>query len=563
MKPIALSLARRVADLQRLREMSFDILVVGGGITGAGVALDAATRGLNVALVEQRDFASGTSSRSSKLIHGGLRYLEQLNFSLVNEALRERGLLLNQLSPHLVRPVSFLYPLRSNWERCYIGAGIALYDTLGGARHLPRHRHLSQLSALKTFPALRRDRFVGAIQYWDAQVDDARHTMEVVRTAVAFGATATASTRVIKLLRDGERIMGACVRDHESGVDIEVRARQVINATGVWSDTIWGGNSRGTSHVRASKGVHLVVPKSRIRGSSGLIVRTDSSVLFVIPWGSHWIIGTTDSDWDFDLAHPSASRSDIEYLLERVNGVLCTHLLPSDVEGVFAGLRPLLAGDSEQSSGLSREHSVTCPAPGLITIAGGKYTTYRVMAEEAVDRAVRSFHQRVPPSVTDHTPLLGAQGFYAYWNQKEKLATESGLSLVSVEHLLRRYGSLVTEILDLLSDRPELAKPIAGASDYLRAEAVYAALAEGALRLDDVLARRTRISIEAPDRGIVAASDIAALVGDSLGWDREKTAAEIENYRARVKAELASQQMLDDLSAHATRMAVQDMRSAY
>ena len=561
MQPVALSPDRRRADLQRLRSETFDILVIGGGVTGAGIALDAATRGLNVALVEQRDYAAGTSSRSSKLIHGGLRYLEQMNFVLVAEALKERGLLLTELAPHLVRPVPFLFPLSHHvWERVYIGTGIQMYDTIGGSKHLPRHKHLTRRGALRLMPSLRDDALVGAIRYFDAQVDDARHTMEIARTAAAYGAVTTISTRVVDLLREGDRVVGALVRDQETGEDLRVSARQVINATGVWTDEIQDLVGRGRIKVRASKGIHLVVPRDRIHSDAGLILRTETSVLFVIPWGRHWILGTTDTDWNLDLAHPAASASDIQYVLDHVNRVLRTPLRHEDVEGVFAGLRPLLSGESDSTSTLSREHAVVQTVAGLITIAGGKYTTYRVMAQDAVDAAARNLPQRVPGCVTDRTPLLGAQGWHALWNRRRRLAEEVGLHVSRVEHLLGRYGAMITEILALLDQRPELGERIAGADTYLKVEAVYAASHEGALHLDDLLTRRTRISIETFDRGIAAAHDVAPLMGEVLGWDDDRVAREIEHYEARVAAELESQQMPDDRTADAARMGARDVR---
>jgi glycerol-3-phosphate dehydrogenase len=560
-QPVALSPDRRRQDLERLRNETFDILVIGGGVTGAGIALDAATRGLTVALVEQRDYAAGTSSRSSKLIHGGLRYLEQMNFALVAEALKERGLLLTELAPHLVRPVPFLFPLSHRvWERVYIGTGIQLYDTIGGSKHLPRHKHLTRRGAMRLMPSLRDDALIGAIRYYDAQVDDARHTMEIARTAAAYGAATTISTRVVDLLREGERVVGATVRDQETGEQFPVSARQVINATGVWTDEIQDLVGRGRIKVRASKGIHLVVPRDRIHSDTGLILRTESSVLFVIPWGRHWILGTTDTDWNLDLAHPAASASDIQYLLDHVNRVLRTPLTHEDVEGVFAGLRPLLSGESDSTSTLSREHAVVQTVAGLITIAGGKYTTYRVMAEDAVDAAARNLPQRVPGSVTARTPLLGAQGWHALWNRRRRLAEEVGLHASRVEHLLGRYGAMITEVLDLLEQRPELGERIAGADTYLKVEAVYAASHEGALHLDDLLTRRTRISIETFDRGIAAAHDVAPLMGEVLGWDDERIAREIEHYEARVAAELESQQMPDDRTADAARMGARDVR---
>jgi len=559
--PAALSPQQRRADLDRMRVESFDVLVIGAGVTGAGIALDAASRGLDVAMVEQRDYAAGTSSRSSKLIHGGLRYLEQLNLGLVREALRERGLILHRLAPHLVRPVSFVYPLTHHvWERLYVGTGIAMYDKLGGSRDLPRHRHLSHRQTLELIPSLRADALVGAVRYWDAQVDDARHTMELARTARTYGARSANSTRVTGLVRYGDRVIGARVRDQETGDEFDLRARQVVNATGVWTNQIQEMAGTGRIRVRASKGIHLVVPRERIDAGAGLILRTETSVLFVVPWGRYWLVGTTDTDWNLDLAHPAASARDIQYLLDRVNRVLRTPLTHDDVTGVYAGLRPLLSGESEATSQLSREHAVARVAPGLVTIAGGKYTTYRVMARDAVDEVARQLPQRVPRSVTDRTPLLGAAGFHALWNRRARIAHESGLGVSRVEHLLGRYGSMISEVLALLAGRPELREPIAGAEHHMRVEAVYAAANEGALHLDDLLTRRTHISIETFDRGVAAAHDIAPLMGDVLGWDGDTVAREIEHYQARVDAEVESQRMPDDRTADAARMGARDVR---
>jgi glycerol-3-phosphate dehydrogenase len=560
-EPVALSPERRRASLAQLAAQVSDVLVIGGGVTGAGAALDAATRGLTVGLVEQRDYGAGTSSRSSKLVHGGLRYLEQLEFRLVREALAERGRILHHLAPHLVRPVSFLYPLTHHgWERLYVAAGLTLYDTLGGSRQLPAHQHLTRGGALAMAPSLRRDALVGAIRYWDAQVDDARHTMELARTAAAYGAKVANSTRVTGLLREGERVVGVRAVDQESGRELELRARQVVNATGVWADDIQAMVGRGRIRVRASKGIHLLVPKDRIHSDTGLILRTSSSVLFVIPWGRHWIIGTTDTDWDLDLAHPAASARDIQYLLDQVNRVLRTPLSHQDVEGVYAGLRPLLSGESEATSKLSREHAVATTAAGLITIAGGKYTTYRVMAEDVIDAAAHNLPQRVPSSVTARTPLLGAEGYHALWNRRRRLAEETGLHVSRIEHLLGRYGSMIGEVLDLLADRPELGERIEGADTYLKVEAVYAASHEGALHLDDLLTRRTRTSIQTHDRGLTAARSVAPLMGEVLGWDEDDLAAELAHYDARVEAELESQRMPDDHTADAARMGARDVR---
>jgi glycerol-3-phosphate dehydrogenase len=561
---IALSSKARDAALTAMSQAAeLDVLVVGGGVVGAGAALDAVTRGLSTALVEARDWASGTSSRSSKLIHGGLRYLEMLDFGLVREALHERGLMLQTLAPHLVRPVPFLYPLQNRgWERPYVGAGIALYDVMSaaGGRGLPHHRHLTRRGALREAPGLKRSALIGAVQYWDAQVDDARHTMTIVRTAAGFGALCANRVRVTGVLRQGERVAGASLVDLETGAELTVRAKQVINATGVWTDDTQAlADMRGQFHVRASKGIHLVVPRDRLQSKTGLILRTETSVLFVIPWGRHWIIGTTDTDWSQDLAHPAATAADIDYLLDHVNSVLTSPLSRADVEGVYAGLRPLLSGESESTSKLSREHVVGHPVPGLVVVAGGKYTTYRVMAADAVDEAARGMDSLVAPSCTERIPLAGADGYAALWNQRHALAASSGLHVARVEHLLGRYGALVHELLDLVRADPSLAAPLPAADDYLRVEAVYAVTHEGARHVEDVLSRRTRISIEAWDRGVEAAEAVAQLIAGPLGWDAATAAAEVANYVALVEAERRSQEQPDDASADAVRLAVPEI----
>jgi glycerol-3-phosphate dehydrogenase len=547
----------RLSALQQLADEEFDVLVVGGGVVGAGAALDAVSRGLSVAMVEARDWAAGTSSRSSKLIHGGLRYLEQRDFGLVREALTERSILLNRIAPHLVRPVPFLLPLRHRvWERAYIGAGVMLYDTLGvgGTRALPRHRHLTKSAALRRAPGLRPDGLVGAIQYYDAQVDDARFTMMLARTAAQYGAQVATGARVTGFLREGERVTGATVRDLENDTEIRVRARRVVCATGVWTDDVHElAKTRGSVSVRAAKGVHLVVPRDRINLNTGLIARTEKSVLFVIPWGRHWLIGTTDTDWHLDRDDPAASRTDIDYLLDHANAVLAKPLTHEDIEGVYAGLRPLVSGESDQTSQLSREHVVTSPSPGLVIVTGGKFTTYRVMAKDAVDAATADLDAATPASVTDKVQILGAEGFAAVWNERRRLAQRSGVHPARIEHLLHRYGSCIDELFELIAADRTLAAPISGADDYLRVEAVYAASHEGALHLEDILARRTRISIEQRDRGAAAAGEVAALVAPILGWSAELAALEVERYLERVKTERASEARDEDSTAGRTR----------
>ena len=559
--------AERRQAWRRLGEHELDVLVVGAGVTGSGVALDAATRGLRTGLVEARDVASGTSSRSTKLFHGGLRYLEQLNFRLVAEALRERELMLTRVAPHLVRPLPFLYPLTHRaWERPYVAAGLALYDQMGGARSVPRQKHLSRTGALARFPGLRRDALVGAVEYYDAQADDARFTLTVARTAAQYGALVTTSTEVVQILREADRVTGAVVRDVETGAEQHVRARVVVNATGVWTDDVQAmSGGRGRFRVRASKGVHLVVPRDRIAGETGLIARTERSVLFVIPWGQHWIVGTTDTDWAYDLAHPAATAADVDYLLGTVNRVLAIPLQRQDVVGAYAGLRPLLAGESEDTSRLSREHAVARPQPGLVSIAGGKLTTYRVMAADAVDAAVEDLTLRagrgsLPRSVTEHVPLVGADGYLAMRNLVPELGRQTGLAPWRVEHLLGRYGSLLTEVLALADGDRSLLEPVPTAQEHLKVELRYGATHEAALHLEDLLARRTRLSVETRDRGVASAPLAASLVADVLGWDEATVTREVAAYAARVEAERRSQLLADDAASDAARRQAPDVR---
>lgn len=555
--------SQRAQAWERLGSEQFDVIVIGGGVVGTGAALDAATRGLKVALVEARDFASGTSSRSSKMFHGGLRYLEQLEFGLVREALHERELSLTTLAPHLVKPLPFLFPLTKRvWERPYVAAGIFLYDQLGGAKSVPPQKHLTKSGALRLAPGLKRSSLIGGIRYFDTVVDDARHTMTVARTAAHYGAVVRTSTQVVSLLREGDRVIGVTIRDSENGVVEDVRGHVVINATGVWTDEIQAlSKERGRFRVRASKGVHVVVPRDRIVSEVAIILRTEKSVLFVIPWGTHWIIGTTDTDWNLDLAHPAATKADIDYILSHVNSVLATPLTHDDIDGVYAGLRPLLAGESEETSKLSREHAVAVPSPGLVAIAGGKYTTYRVMAQDAVDAAAEYIPTRVATSITEKVPLMGADGYFALVNQTQSVGARYGLHPYRVRHLLDRYGSLIGDVLALAADQPELLEPITDAPVYLKVEAAYAAAAEGALHLEDVLARRMRISIEYPHRGVDCAAEVADVVAPILGWSEADCAREVATYVARVEAEVLSQTQPDDASADALRAAAPEARA--
>lgn len=538
----ALNKTQRTEHLARMAEADLDVVVIGGGVTGAGSALDAASRGLRVGLLEQRDYASGTSSRSSKMFHGGLRYLERFDFALVREALRERNLMLNTLCPHLVSPASFIYPIEHRfWERLYVGAGILIYEVLArlADNPLPWHQHLGRRRLHELSPALDA---IGGVRYWDTVVDDARHTMTVARTAAAQGALLASSTKVLGFDQEGGRITRVRAADLETGRDLVIPTRSVINATGVWTDDIEDLAGEHGIDVEASKGIHIVIPRDSIDSHTGVLLRTEVSVLFVIPWGDYWIVGTTDTPWSLGRAHPAASRSDIEYLLTWVNTALRRPIAAEDIIGVYAGLRPLLKGESDETSRLSREHAVKDRGNGLVTVAGGKYTTYRVMAADAVDAIAGYSSRAVPDSPTASIPLVGAAP-----HQDDRLHA--------------RYGTFVEEIESSMSSDPRLGEPVVDQAPYLLAEIAYAAGHEGALHLDDVLTRRTRLSVETRDRGIDAAPRVAEIMSRVLGWDRATVAREIEHYAARVKAELDSQAQPNDRTADAARMGAPDVRT--
>lgn len=560
-------------------ENPLDVLVVGGGVVGAAAAFDASTRGLQVGLVEARDLAQGTSSRSSKLVHGGLRYLQMLDFKLVAEALRERNLLMTRTAPHLVKGLPFVFPFEQRLaDRAFIGSGVTLYDGLStaasalgngvksvfsGAGRAPLHRHMSRKGLQKRFAGLDQDKFIGALEYFDAQVDDARLVMTLARSAASLGAHVAVRTEVTEYLRsdrDGEEIVGVVVRDRETGAEHRVYARETIMAAGVWT-----GDQEKLAHaeaqdgtgpalkVLASKGIHITVPKDRIpaQGHVGVITQTEKSVLFIIPMGEHWSVGTTDTAWHEAVDVPAPNASDIDYVLEHANAVLQTDLTHEDVIGTWAGLRPLLQpvdADEASSSKVSREHTVMRMAPGLSAVAGGKLTTYRSMAQDAVDFAIAE-HHRDRASLTEHLPLLGAQGYGEWVERADDIAAGYNLSPKTVQRLLGRYGSLLSEVLELIDERPELGEPVPGAAGYLGAEYVYAARSEGAVHLEDLLERRTRLFHEVRDRGLEASEHVAALVAAEIGWDEVQIEYELRAYASYVDAHRAAERAATDAEA--------------
>jgi glycerol-3-phosphate dehydrogenase len=496
------------------------VLVVGGGITGAGVALDAASRGLRTALVERHDFGAGTSSKSSKLVHGGLRYLSQGDYGLVAQALAERQRLLEN-APHLVRPLPFLIPAYGSRAKMRaISAALWTYDLIGGFRIGSRHRRLSVADTLARSPALRPARLVGGHLYLDAHADDARLTLAVLRTAVLDHRAVAANYAPVRELRAGA---GAVI--DAGGCDIEVRASVVVNATGVWGDAL-AGDGASAATIRPAKGVHVTVPASLVPTGVALVlpVPADGRSIFVVPWAGtdRVYIGTTDTDYHGSLDSPACTAEDTAYLLDAVNAALTTTLTAGDVVGSWAGLRPLVAGaGSERSADLSRRHRVTRAAEGVVTIAGGKLTTYRAMAADTVDEVQAALGRPRSPSRTARLALRGAAGAGA---------------VDPADHLASRYGSEARVVRAMIAAEPALAEPLVPTLPYQRAEAVYAARYEMARTLDDVLARRTRALILARDASVAAAAGVAKLMAPELGWSDAEVDAQAQSYRAGAEA---------------------------
>lgn len=565
----ALTPEQRTSSLAAMQAETFDVLVIGGGVTGAGIALDAAARGLRTAVVEGQDWASGTSSRSSRLVHGGLRYLYNLDFKLVAEALKERGRLLTRIAPHLVEAQPFLWPLKTPViERAYSAVGVGMYDALavagaGFKKTVPVQKHLSKKGAMRRFPDIKPSALTGAIEFYDARVDDARLVITLIRTAAKYGAEAASRVKVTAILKDERgHASGIEAEDLETGEQLTIRAKKIINATGVWTEEtqdMAGGT--GGLKVLASKGIHIVIPRERIKATSGMFLRTEKSVLFIIPWQHYWVIGTTDTAWHEQLKHPVPTSADIDYVLAQANEVLERPLTKDDIIGTYAGLRPLLQPkvlDETKSTKVSREHTVTEVIPGMVAIAGGKLTTYRVMAEDAVDFALGG-EAKKRPSVTFDLPLLGGDGLDAVRNQAGRLGSKYGFDEDRMKHLISRYGSELPELLAVIDEDPSMGEPLASAPQFLKAEVHRACAVEGALHLEDILIARVRLNSEARDRGAAAVDEVAEIAAAVLGWDAERTEKEKENYRARIAAEVAAEEETTDAAASAERMKAEDI----
>jgi len=537
----------RDAALARLADEQFDVLVVGGGITGAGVALDAAARGLRTALVERDDFASGTSSKSSKLVHGGLRYLQQKEYFLVYENLAERQRLLKN-APHLVSPLPFLIPLfgrkgvvNKTVAKAYSTA-LWLYDLTGGLRIGKRHKRVSIDEALVHMPTLNRDLLVAGFLYYDARADDARLTLTIARTAVLdYGAVVANYSPVVAFLKDGS--------GHTSGARLadgtEVKARTVVNAAGVWVDEVRTlDEGKDPDSLRPAKGIHLAVPWDKVRCDIAAVVPvpSDRRSIFVVPWGDRVYLGTTDTDYDGPIDDPQVTPEDVDYVLGAINLFVTEPLTRDDVLGTWAGLRPLMKGaGSERTADLSRRHSVFTSDSGVVTVTGGKLTTYRRMAADTVDEVLKHLGggERVTRrSPTKKLPLRGAVGVESL--RQSDASSRMNVDAPTLEHLVGRYGGEARTVVAMLEADPELCRPLVAGLPYLRAEAVYAVRYEMARTVDDVLSRRTRSLLLARDASAAAALDVAHLMAPELGWTPEEVSRQVASYLETVATERES-----------------------
>ncbi len=549
-----LSSTGRGQQLATLANEPFDVLVIGGGVTGAGVALDAAARGYRVALVEKNDFASGTSSKSTKLVHGGIRYLPNFDFALVHEGVVERGILL-QNAPHLVRPLAFVLPIYRG-DRHPVGmpfttpggvglgevldVGLWLYDLMSGKHSIHHHRRLQRATVLEYLPELVQDDLKEGFMYYDAQTNDARLTMAILRTAAHYGATITNYTEVTSLSQSNGTLQGAQVRDGLTGQTLTVRARHVVNATGIFAERVEAMTGIAPQvSIEPSKGVHLVFSRDDITLGDAAIVlpeTEDKRILFIVPWQSRIVFGTTDTG-SGDLDHPIATQDDIAYLLKYLNRYLSTHLSEDNLISTYAGYRPLVKPRNQSSSmtaKLSRTHAVLQSPSGLVSIVGGKLTTYRRMAQDTVDVLSRRDGKGVThPTLT--LPLFGSEG----WPQAEgaitQRGTDLGLSAATLTHLLANYGAAAKGVLDIVASDPSLAERLIADLPYIQAEVIYACRYEMAMTPYDILARRTAITLEDRRRGLGIVDLVATLMAREGGWSPETQQAQANAFRAAMQ----------------------------
>ncbi len=539
--------------LDRLADESFDLLVIGGGITGAGVALDAVSRGMRVALLERSDYASGTSSRSTKLVHGGVRYLAQRDITLVREALAERQILLT-LAPHLVQPQPFVLPIYRGQHvpgfmapsvatRALTAAGLTAYDLLAGRRRLQGRRSLSPLGARGLVPSLRSEGLRGAFLYYDARTDDVRLVLAVLGAAVARGAAVANYVEVTGFEYQGGRVAGVQACDRLGRRALQVRAARVVSATGAWSQQVSAMDGRSGRSLRLSKGVHLVIDRESLPlGPIAVVLpaTADGRLAFAVPWGNHVLIGTTDTPYEGDPAAVVPEPADVDALLGDANRFLDLNLGRADIISAFAGLRPLIASDATSTATTSREHAVSVAPSGLISVSGGKLTTYRRMARDAVDAALRAKPGPWGESCTEGVLLQGAADLARRRREVQQMAATLGLSVPIVSHLLNTYGADASDITAIVAEAADLGRPIVAGLPYVRAEVPYAVRREGAQSLDDILRRRTRLSLETRDGGAAAATDVSELLAAEFGWDEARRSREVAAYRERALQSLAA-----------------------
>ncbi len=536
-------LERRALDLAAVAGETWDVVIVGGGIVGSGAVLDAVSRGMRAVLVEQDDIAAGTSSRSSRLIHGGLRYLEQFRFGLVREALAERSRLLS-LAPHLVTIQPLLFPIYGlpYASKAFYDAGLTLYDILGARHDGGWHRRLSRADTLDLAPTLRHEGLRGGLLYHDGVEDDARYTLAVARTAVAAGGVALTRIRATGVRTDetSGTITALGAEDLLTGGTFEIRTRAVVDATGVWAAEADHPFKGGSLRILPSRGAHLVVPRERIPNKTGLTIRVPGKIVFLVPWPDHWLIGTTDAPFDGPAARPSAAGWEVDRLLDTVNATMDVDLTRADVVGTYAGLRPLIAqGGSTVKA--SREHRVTVEPTGVVRIGGGKYTTYRVMARDVIDAVLGREEARRRPSDTAERRLVGAAETDALARIAGELSTIPAVRTVGPEtaaRLVARHGTEAPAVVALGAEL-DLLHPLVPGRVFLEAEVAWAARHELALSLDDVLARRTRVAQELPDRGAAIAPRVAAILGTDLGWGEARQRLEVEAFLASARREFS------------------------
>ena len=551
----------RTHNFTELGDEQFDVLVIGGGVTGAGVALDAVTRGYKVALVEKADFSSGTSSKSTKLAHGGIRYLPEFDFALVHEALVERGLML-QNAPHLVRPVGFVLPIYEG-DRHPVGMpfttpggiglnllldiGLWLYDILAGRRNIHRHRHLSRKKVLQLAPTLVQEGLKEGFVYYDGQTNDSRFTLALIRTAAQYGATVANYSEVTSFLTDKGKVYGARVCDRLSGQEVSVRARHIVNATGVFTeqvDSLTGAESQ--IQIEPSKGVHLVLRREDIKiGDSAIVLpeTEDKRILFLVPWKSRVIYGTTDTG-SGDLDHPFATKEDVSYLLKYLNRYLNVHLTEDDIISTYAGYRPLVKPRHANNSTakLSRTHAVIQSSTGLISITGGKLTTYRRMAQDTVDvLSKRDKMKPVHPTIS--LPLQGSAGWPVVQRELEKKGAALGLSSATIEHLGYSYGTAAMNLLEMIEKDASLGEHLISDLPYLKAEIPYACRYEMAMTPADILTHRTAIVLEDKRRGLDIVDEVATLMAEELNWSQAQQQSLVESYRDSVQEQMAAEKV--------------------